>query len=119
MPSGSPVGGLIECGPRAVIGSASRPRRATGCPQHAVNCLRVPRIKCQIDGADIAVLVEHLLPCRSSIKRTENPPFIIRPVRMSHRSDEDVIGVVWIDENSANLLSITQAKVLPGLAAIT
>src|SRR5262249_32812860 len=117
-PRRSAVGGMKE----AVSGTAERvsvlPGRLSRRPEHCVDVLRIGRIKGQIDGSSVFILIEDLLPGASAVQRAKDSSLWVGTIRMSECGDEDTIGVLWVDQDCRNLPSVGEAEVAPGAAAV-
>ena len=117
-PGLSAILGLVKPAAGRAIGIAGRPGWTTRSPQHGVDRLRIARVEREISAADVIVFGKHLLPGLSAIERAINSALSVRAVRMSHGRYKHTIRIVRIDEDGADLLRVTQSKVLPGLAGI-
>src|SRR5439155_26610759 len=87
-------------------------------PHVRINSLRVSRIKLEIDSSGVFVLIQNFLPCEAAIEGTKNASLRIGPIRMAEHAGENPVGIVRVNDDSPNLLSIAQSEMFPGTAPI-
>src|SRR5581483_659987 len=104
--------------PRAGAAIIERPRPPFrlpgGCKQH----LAIGRLHGDIDRAGVIVDVQRLAPGLAAVGGHEYAAIRARtPLQAEHRN-HDVIGVMWIDDDAADLADVLEAHEIPGLARI-
>ena len=72
----------------------------------------------QVDGPDLVVDVEDLLPGLPAVGRLEDAALGVRREEMAHDGDVDRVGVLRVDEDPGDVVGIRQAHVRPGLAGV-
>src|SRR6266566_8548711 len=117
-PRAAAIGGFVQAASRAAVRIPRRPRWAPRSPHVRINSLRVSRIKLEIDSSGVFVLIQNFLPCEAAIEGTKNAALRIRSVRMAKHAGENPAGIVRINDDGANLLSIAQSEMIPGTAPI-
>src|SRR5438270_5976429 len=112
------VDGFVQTASRRIVGIANRPWRTSRCPHISVDSFRVGWVECEIDGPGVLVFVENLLECLPTVGGPEDASFSIRSIGMPQHGDIDAIGVLRIDQNRSDLLTVAETQMCPGLAAI-
>ena len=116
VPGVAAVGRAIDA--TGLASRDQRPRLALGGPGARVENARVVGVHREIDDARAVVDKEDLFPCLAAIGGAENAPLFVGAEHMAERSDVDMIGVVRMDADLANLSRIAKADVLPRLPRI-
>src|SRR5579863_3705130 len=80
--------------------------------------MRVVGIESNVDSTSVLVLVEDLFPGLATVGRTKNAAFGVWPVGMPQGRNKNNVGVLRINDDSANRPRVVQTRVLPGLAPI-
>src|SRR5262249_1484328 len=80
--------------------------------------LGVGRVHLQVDDARVVVDGEHLGPVLAAVGRLVDAALLAGPVQPPERPDVDDVGVLRVNGEFADLESLLQPHVLPGLAAV-
>src|SRR5450756_1495224 len=94
------------------------PRGLSSFPENRVYRLRIRRIERHFGRAGILILVENLLERLATVRRAEHAALSVRSVRVPEHRDKDAIGILGIDDDLRDLLSVAKAEVRPCLARI-
>ena len=100
------------------VPGAVLPRPLPLFPQGRVDDVRVRGIDVDVLAAGVLVLEQHPIESLAAVERAEDAAFLVRPVGMAERGDEDPIGILRIDRQLRNLLRVTQPEMDPGLAGV-
>ncbi len=87
-------------------------------PKRCVSRVRIPGIDQHIRAAGVFVLVQDLLESTAAVSRAKDAALFVRSIRMSGDRDQEMFGIAWVNRDLRNLLTVTQAKVRPGLSTI-
>jgi len=117
-PVGAAIGRLIEAATRPVRRRIDAPRRTPRVPERRVDRLRRRRVEVEIDRADVVALEQHLLPRRPAVAGAVDAAIRVGAVDMAKRRDEDDVGVLWIDEDAADLARVVETEMGPGLSCV-
>src|SRR5207237_351685 len=116
-PGGAAVAGLEQpaAGPLpGAVFPGTLPRR----PEDSINGLGGGRIERQGNGTRVFVLVKYLLPRVAAVGRAKDAALGVGAVRVTEHRDKHAASVARIDDERADLLSVAQADMPPGLAAV-
>src|SRR5437879_639553 len=116
FPGRAAVVGPVDAAAGPAAGHA--PRGAPRLPQRSKENVGIMGVKSNVDSASVLILVENFLPGFASIDCAENTALRIRTKGMPQRRHEGNVGIRGIDDDLADRARITQANVLPRLAAI-
>src|SRR5438132_1325431 len=72
----------------------------------------------QFDDAGPVIDKQHLLPRLAAVGRLEETAFLVGAVEPAERADVDDVGVLRMDDDTADLEALLEAHVLPRLAAV-
>ena len=118
LPRRAAVGRLEDAAARAVRRRVRVPRRTSRIPESRVHDLRIRRIDHHLDGTDVLVLVEHLLPRLAAIDRLEDAALGTRRVQMPDRRHEHDVRILRVHRDSADVLRVVEPDVRPCLASV-
>src|SRR5438132_13216359 len=118
FPRAAAIGGFVQAASRAAVRIPCGPWRAARSPHVCINSLRVSWINLEIYSSGVFVLIQNFLPCEAAIEGTKNAPLRIGPIRMAEHAGENPVGIVRVNHDGANLLSIAQSEMFPGTAPI-
>jgi hypothetical protein len=116
VPGCPAVDRTVKSAPRAAAVQA--PRGSPGLPQRRKQDIRVTGIENNINAAAFRVLIKNLFPCLAAILRAKNAAFFIVRKRMSERSNEGDIWILWIHRETPNGMRVGKADELPCFARI-
>ena len=116
-PGGAAVLGAIKAAARTAAGEG--PGLAAHLPQGRIDDFRVGGVVGDVNGAGVLVLVEHLGPTLSAIRRAEHAALRIGAKGVTDGGDHDDVGIGWINNYRADLAAILQADMGPGLAPVS
>ena len=80
--------------------------------------LRVSGTDCQIGDADLGPLIENSGPMHSAIGGFIDTALLVRTISMPQCADIDDIGVLRVDDDSANVARVLKADMQPGSTSI-
>ena len=118
-PRGAAIDRLVEPvvrrqGPRA----SDLPRRLPRRPQRGEHRFGIGRVDRDVHRAGVLVLVQDLLPRLAAVRRAKQAPLFVRAIRVSEHRGEHAARIARVDEERGNLLTVPQAPMAPGGAAV-
>ena len=113
------IGGFVQSRPRPTGRRVHIPGSAPHLPQRGIDCLRMSRLKGEVDRPGVHAFAEHPLPMRAAVARAEHATLGIGTIRMPQRSDEQGVRIAGIDDDPADLLAVRQADLCPVFSVIT
>src|SRR6266481_2356068 len=116
LPSGTIVAGFIETAARASADCC--PGIALRLVESSEQDVRIGRNESEVDGSGLVVLEENFLPRFAAVGGTEDSARFVGAVSVTHRRDEEDVGICRMDDDPGDVSRILEADVRPGLAAI-
>src|SRR5271169_4423351 len=116
LPSGAAVDRFIK--PASRTAAVHAPGCTSRLPECGVENVGVGGIEGDVDAAGLDILVEDLLPGFAAVAGAEDPTLLVVCKGMAERSDERDIGILWVDDQPADGVSIRQADEFPGCSGI-
>ena len=101
-----------------VTATVEHPRRAVAFPHCGEEHVGILRIENNVDAAGALVEVENFLPGLAAITGAEDAAFGVRAVGMAESGDQGDVGIRGMDDDLADVASVFQSHVVPGLAAV-
>ena len=114
----APVNRAIQPAARSIRRRVDAPRRPPCLPQRCINRSWISWFERQINRARVFVMKQNFLPVLSAIFRAVHAAFLVRPVRMPQRGDENLVYVSRVNDDSPNLPRVLQPDVHPRFAAV-
>src|SRR5690348_8389502 len=106
LPIFSAVGGFEEAAAGAVVLVGVFPGTETKFPEGGVDDIGVGRIDLDIVATDAFAFAENLVPGLAAVGREVDAALFVRAVRMAGNRGEHAIGIVRIDGERGNTLTI-------------
>src|SRR6185369_13145324 len=96
-----------------------RPWLPLKTPHAGVENVWVRRIDLEVRDAVLVVDVESLGPGLTAVRSHKHAAFFVGTKSMSERADVNDVGVLRVDDDGGDTLSVFEAHVLPGLACVS
>src|SRR5690348_8983973 len=116
FPGITAVAGAVEGAARAARLQA--PGRALRLPKRGKKQVGIAGSKSHVNAAALGVLVEHLLPSLAAVERAEDAAFFVIGEGMAEGSHKNPVGILWINNDAADGVSVGQPGRLPGFAGV-
>ena len=115
-PGASAIDALVD--PAVGTAAVEAPRTASTLIGRGIEHLGIGRVHRQINRAGVFIQAKHVLPVLSAVDRHEHAAFRVRTPKVSERGRVYDIGVLRIDDDSADVVRLTKTHVLPRPAAV-
>src|SRR3974390_1223978 len=96
-PGEAAISRFVEPATRAA--AVEDPRLAAHLPQRCVHNTGVLRVKRNVDGAGVLVLVEDLLPGLATVRGAEEAALGVGAPGVSECGNQYHVGIVWINDD--------------------